>query len=162
MPPAFPPNFTVNVNCAPSAVVPTSQGENILVPWTIGILKILTAAQGLPQDLDCTNDAEVVTPSELAGMLDAVDGYNTYLAAQASARGYAYFDINPSLLDAIANGDIPLFPNIPPDAPLSPVTFGPLFTLDGVHPSAETHRLIADSLISAVNQTFATTIPFVP
>ncbi len=162
MPPAFPPNFTVNVNCAPSPVVPTSQGENILVPWTIGIVKILTAAQGLPQDLDCSNDAEVVTPSELAGMLDAVDGYNTYLAAQASARGYAYFDINPALFDAVASGVIPPFPNIPPDAPLSPVTFGSLFTLDGVHISAEAHALVADSLISAVNQTFATTIPFVP
>ena len=43
-----------------------------------------------------------------------------------------------------------------------PVTFGPLFTLDGVHPSSETHRLVADSLISTVNQTFGTTIPLLP
>lgn len=163
VPPApFPPLFTVDISCSPSAIGAGGQGESILVPWTVGIVQILTAAQGLAQVLDCTDDSQVATPSEVMAMQTAVVGYNTYIAAQAAARGYAYFDINPSLIAAVVSGDIPPFPNIPPDAPLSPVTFGPLFTLDGVHPSSETHRLVADSLISVVNQTFGTTIRSLP
>ena len=156
----FPPNFTVDVSCAPSAAVPSSQGENILVPWPIGITKLLTAAQGLPQTLDCTVDTDVVTPTELGGLLAAVTGFNTFIQAQANARGYAYLDVNPTLLEKVASGEIPPFPSIPPDAPNSPLTFGPLFTLDGVHPSATAHRLVADSVISTINQTFGTTMVF--
>ncbi len=95
-------------------------------------------------------------------MQAATAGYNTYIAAQAAARGYAYYDLNPDLIAANVSGEIPPFPDIPADAPLSPVTFGPLFSLDGVHPSSETHRRVADSLISKVNQTFGTTIPLLP
>jgi len=163
VPPApFPAIFSVDNSCSPSAVGAGGQGENILVPWTVGIVQILTAAQGLPQTLDCTDDSQVATPTEVAAMQAAVAGYNTYIAAQAAAGGYAYFDINPALIEAVVNGDIPPFPNIPADAPLSPVTFGPLFSLDGVHPSTETHRLVTDSLISAVNRTFGTTIQQLP
>ena len=158
----FPPIFTVDISCSPSAVGAGGMGESILVPWTVGIVQILTAAQGLPQTLDCTDDSQVATPSEVAAMQAAVTGYNGFIAAQAASRGYAYFDITPPLIDAVVNGLIPPFPNIPADAPLSPLTFGPLFTLDGVHPSSEAHRLFADSLISVVNQTFGTTIQPVP
>jgi lysophospholipase L1-like esterase len=158
----FPAIFTVDISCSPSVAGAGGQGESILVPWTVGIVQILTAAQGLPQTLDCTDDAQVALPSEVAAMQAATAGYNTYIAAQAASRGFAYYDINPDLIAANVSGEIPPFPNIPPDAPLSPVTFGPLFSLDGVHPSSESHRRVADSLISTVNQTFGTTIPLLP
>ena len=158
----FPAIFTVDISCSPSAVGAGGQGESILVPWTVGIVQILTAAQGLPQTLDCTDDTQVALPGEVAAMQAATAGYNTYIAAQAAARGYAYYDLNPDLIAANVSGEIPPFPDIPADAPLSPVTFGPLFSLDGVHPSSETHRRVADSLISKVNQTFGTTIPLLP
>jgi phospholipase/lecithinase/hemolysin len=41
------------------------------------------------------------------------------------------------------------------------VLFGTYFSLDGVHPSATAHRVIADSLIAHVNAKYGTTIPFV-
>ena len=41
-----------------------------------------------------------------------------------------------------------------------PISFGPYFSLDGVHPSTLAHTLVADSLVSAVNQTYGTSIPF--
>jgi hypothetical protein len=44
----FPPNFTVDISCAPSGAVPTSSGELILVPWPVGVPKIAAAAQGAP------------------------------------------------------------------------------------------------------------------
>jgi lysophospholipase L1-like esterase len=150
-PPQFPPSFAVDPSCALGA-----PEANALVPWTIGV-GLITAGG----TLDCTNDAMVASTSEVAGMVAAVNGYNTFLAAEAGARGYGYFDINPSLLDAVVSGDIPAFPDIS-GAPMGQsITFGPLFSLDGVHPSTETHRLVADSIISTVNRTFNTTIPFV-
>jgi len=39
------------------------------------------------------------------------------------------------------------------------VLFGSYFSLDGVHPSAAAHRVIANLVIDAVNQTYGTTIP---
>ncbi|MEE8360595.1 MAG: hypothetical protein V3R71_00495 [Gemmatimonadales bacterium] len=159
-PPQFPPTFTVDGSCAPA--VAGGQGDDNLVPWTVGIPKIAAALQGVATFLDCTDDSQVATPAEVAGMVAAVDGYNTFLVAEAAARGYGYFDINPSLQDAVNDGRIPPFPDLSGVPVGGPVTFGPLFTLDGVHPSSETHRLVADSLISVVNQTFGTTIRSLP
>jgi phospholipase/lecithinase/hemolysin len=39
------------------------------------------------------------------------------------------------------------------------VGFGPLFSLDGVHPNATAHKIIADSIASHLNTAFGTTIP---
>jgi hypothetical protein len=156
----FPPSFTVDNSCSPSGL--GGQGEFTLVPWPVGIPKIVAALQGAPTNLDCTDDSQVAMPAEVAGMVAAVDGYNTFLEAESGARGYGYFDLNPSLQDAVDNGDIPPFPDLSGVPTGGSVTFGPLFSLDGLHPSTETHRLVADSLISAVNQTFGTTIPQLP
>ncbi len=160
-PPQLPPSLTVDPSCAPSTAVPTSEGENVLIPWTKGIPLVLAAAQGVPATLDCTVDSEVVTPAELAAMQQAVAGYNGYIQAQVAASGgrYAYVDITTPLLARVADGTIPLFPVIPPDAPNSPVTFGPYFSLDGVHPSRAAHSEVADSVISAINQAFSTNLP---
>jgi len=168
---AFPPNFGVNVNCAPHAAVPTSNGDSILVPWTVGVPKIAAAAQGAPAGipqttLNCATDP-VVSPAEYANMHGAVVAYNNYIQSQAAARGMAYLDPNITLGAAKAAGLIPLFPDLSGLATLSPITFqgtglpaaSSLFSLDGVHPSTLAHQLIADSLASTVNQFFGTSIP---
>ncbi|HET9295030.1 MAG TPA: hypothetical protein VFO06_12110 [Gemmatimonadales bacterium] len=159
----FPPNFSVDISCAPSAAVPTSSGELILVPWPVGVPKIAAAAQGAPAGipqttLNCATDP-VVDPTELAGLQSAVAGFNSYIAAQAAARGMAYVDINSALLALVGTGAIPPFPDLSAALAGGSVGFGPYFSLDGVHPSALAHQLVADSLASAVNQTFATSIP---
>ena len=158
----FPPSFTVDISCSPSGVGLGGQGEFTLVPWPVGIPKIAAALQGAPTNLDCTDDSQVAMPAEVAGMVAAVAGYNTFLAAETSARGYGYFDINPSLQDAVDNGDIPLFPDLSGVSTGGSVGFGSLFSLDGFHPSTEAHRVVTDSLISTVNQMFGTTIPLLP
>ncbi len=159
--PQFPPNFQVDASCAPGAA--GGQGDVTLIPWTIGVVRILTAAQdpGNTYSVNCTLDNEVVTSTELAGLQAAVAGYNTYIQAQATSRGWAYTDINGPLLALKADGTIPSFPDITQVASGQPVGFGTIFTQDGVHPSAAAHRIIADSVISAVNQTYGTAIPFV-
>jgi hypothetical protein len=159
----FPPNFTVDISCAPSAAVPTSSGELILVPWPVGVPKIAAAALGAPAGipqttLNCGTDP-VVDPAELAGLQSAVAGYNAFISAQAAARGMAYVDFNAALLALVASGAIPPFPDLSAALAGGSVTFGPYFSLDGVHPSSLAHQLVADSLASAVNQTFGTSIP---
>jgi len=160
---AFPLNFGVDVSCAPSAAVPTSSGELILVPWPVGVPKIAAAAQGAPAGipettLNCDTDP-VVSPTELAGLQSAVAGYNGYISAQAAARGMAYFDVTAALQALVATGAIPPFPDLSAALSGGSVGFGPYFSLDGVHPSALAHELVADSLASKVNQRFDTSIP---
>lgn len=154
---AFPAVFSVDPDCAPQAL--GGQGDGTLIPWTVGVARILQAAQGLPTSIDCAVDADVVTPAERATLQSAVAEYNAFIQAQAAERGWAYVDITAILLAYRAQGLIPQFPALPAAAGQS-VGFGPLFSLDGVHPSTAAHRLIADSLIAAVNRTYGSSIPF--
>ncbi len=145
--------WTVDVNCA----APT--GLATLIPWTIALTKLETAAvDSVPQTMDCSIDAEVVTPAELTNLQTAVLGYNSYILTQAAARGMAYFNPNPTLQTADTVQVRPI-PDFLPALAGQPVTFGTWFTLDGVHPSTLAHQVIADSLISTVNQFFGTSIP---
>ena len=160
-PAPFPGTFQVALNCAPKVAVPISNGDSVLVPSIIGIAKIQAAAQGATTTLDCTVDNEVVLPLEYKTLRNAVQGYNSYIAAQAQQRGWAYLDFNPALLAYKADPTkITAFPSLPTGPSQPNVLFGSYFSLDGVHPSAAAHRVIADSLISAVNQKYGTTIPF--
>lgn len=159
-PAPFPAAFTVALNCAPKAAVPTSNGDSVLVPWTVGVPKLAAAQLGAPTTLDCSVDNEVVLPSEYKGLRDAVEGYNTYISAQAQQRGWAYVDINALAAYKADPTKIASFPNLPTGPSQPNVLFGSYFTLDGVHPSAAFHRVFADSIISAVNRTYGTTIPF--
>jgi hypothetical protein len=88
-----------------------------------------------------------------------VADFNAYISSQATARGMAYLDVNPPLLALVGTGAIPPIPNIAPALAGGSVTFGPYFTLDGVHPSTLAHQLVADSLVSTVNRFFGTSIP---
>ncbi|MGH7702993.1 MAG: SGNH/GDSL hydrolase family protein [Gemmatimonadales bacterium] len=157
------PTFTVSPTCAPAG---GGIGLSTLVPWPIGLGLVQRAAAGIASTLDCTVDQLVITAAEAANMQAAVMAYNAHIAAEAAARGWAYLDVNPILLSELQSGAnpggrIPPFPNAlgafanPPQ----PITFGPLFTLDGVHPSSLTHEILADSVASAINAKYGTSLP---
>lgn len=148
---ALPATFIVNANCAASA-------DSILVPWTKFVPLIGAAALGASDTLDCSIDATVVTPTEYAGMRNAVNAFNTHIATAAATRGFDYWDPNPTLLAKKGAGLIPVFPDLS-NLATGTVGFGTYFTLDGVHPSALAHKLIADSIASHLNAAFGTTIP---
>jgi hypothetical protein len=159
-PAPFPAQFTVNNNCAPLATgIPGANGDSILVPWPIGVPKIAAAAAGGATNLDCSVDAEVVTPSEYAGLRNAVVGFNTYIQAQAAARGFAFVDVNAPLQVQVGLGQIPPFPDLSQALSGGNIGFGLYFSLDGVDPSTFAHRVVADSVASAINQTYGTTLP---
>jgi lysophospholipase L1-like esterase len=158
----FPPNFTVNNNCAPMAAIPSSKGDSVLVPWTVGVVRILTAAQPpFPATtVDCSVDSDVVLPAEFAALRNAVAGFNAHIQQVAANHGWAYFDPNPALLALRADPQkVAPFPDISQVSSGQPIRFGTMFTLDGVHPSSLAHRLIADSLASVINQSYGTTLP---
>ena len=52
---------------------------------------------------------------------------------------------------------IPAFPELfdTPDTPWdSSQPFGPLFSLDGIHPSAEAHRLVTNAIVDEIADTY--------
>jgi len=156
----LPATFVVLNNCAPNAVVATSFGDSILVPWTKFVPLIGAAAAGATDTLDCTVTTKVVTPTEYAVMRNAVVAYNTHIQAVVAANpNFAYWDPNPTLLARKAAGQVPRFPDISTIGTGGSVGFGPLFSLDGVHPNATANKLIADSVAAHLNSAFGTTIP---
>jgi len=161
-PTPFPPTFSVNANCAPAAAIPGSGGDQTLVPWTKGLPKIAAAAQGASTTLDCSVDTDVVLPSEAANIIAAVQADNAVITAVADEHDWALFDINVPFAALRADGTIPAFPDISQALSGGSVTFGPLFSLDGFHPSTAAQKLIANEVITAVNSKYGTTIPAVP
>ncbi len=155
----FPPNFLVGLNCAPSTS--GGKGDSVLVPFQFGLALIGQAAANPAgtYTLDCT-EQQTVQPAELLRLVRAVNQYNTTIQAQAAARGYAYVDPN-ALFAALPPGSIPPFPTT---AGATSVTapFGAFFSRDGVHPSAASHKLVANALILAINAKYNTTLAPIP
>jgi hypothetical protein len=160
----FPPGFTVTNACAPGAAVPGAKGDSILVPWTIGVAGLLGAgnpAGPVPFTLDCANDQLVVTPSEYANIRNTTLALNNYITQTAADRGWLLVDANAILAALRATGQVPPFPNLAPALAGGSVDFGTYFSLDGFHPAAPTHRIVADSVIALLNRERGTSIPLV-
>lgn len=170
----LPPTFDVADSCAPASA--GGVGNSTFVPFTYGIGVMLgLATQGQQVTLDCTDDRDIeeivgaaAVPDDVEGtsllvaaeasqIFTTVQAYNQAIQAEADDRGWAYFDPNPLFVARFEAGEIPAFPNLTgPEAITRP--FGPLFSRDGVHPSTEAHRILADSLASVVNAEYGTEI----
>lgn len=157
----FPPNF----NVASSCMVESDTGLTSLVPLSYGF-ELLGQAQQSDQTvtLDCqAADTPVLTLDEVETIVQRVRQYNNFLRQQAQQRGLAFF--NPNTVfgplyaadagtpDVPTDDPIPKFPAVTSDQP-----FGPFFSLDGVHPSAVTHRVVAARLVQTINQTYGTSL----
>jgi len=92
-------------------------------------------------------DISILTPAERDQITAAVQAYNAHISTQADDRGYAFVDVN-TVLDQRSQ-QIPPFPDLTSNQP-----FGPLFSLDGVHPSSAAHEAVADATIEAINNTY--------
>lgn len=168
---AFPATFTVSANCAPIATgIPGARGDSALVPFPYGgaLLAAASPPSNQPRNLDCADNVpQIVVPSELRALVTAVNGYNAFISAQAAARGWAYLDPNPTLDSLRAVVVAP--PAVPPVRPFPAFgttcatnPFGLAFSCDAVHPSASTHKLIANKLREAINTGYGTSIPVIP
>ena len=132
VPSPFPINFHVDLACAPAGL--GGVGDNVLVPvpFGLGLVGLAQANPAVQDTLHCT-EAQVVVPAELVKITSAVTSYNTYIAAQAAARGFAYFDPN-ALFTALPTGSIPAFPTTTGTGAVT-APFGNYFSRDGVHQS---------------------------
>lgn len=110
-------------------------------------------------------DIFVLSPTEQATLNAATDSYNATISAKATQLGWAYLDPNP-ILEAQKTGAtpaIPAFPNFTSNTREAATSvFGALFSLDGVHPTAAGHRIVANAMIAAVNAKYSLAIPAVP
>lgn len=100
-------------------------------------------------------EVAVLTPAEQTTLTNTINAYNAHIQAKANELGWAYVDVNPTLVQLRGTGAIPAFPNLaqPTNA------FGTYISLDGVHPRDAAHRLIANLVIDAVNAKYSTSIP---
>ncbi|HJQ67086.1 MAG TPA: SGNH/GDSL hydrolase family protein [Gemmatimonadales bacterium] len=157
---ALPATFIVMPSCAPQSF--GGIGDTTLVPFRYGFGLIAAAQAGAVDTLDCLNDHNI-TPGELANLHAAVAGYNAHISSEATARGYAYFDPNAALAALRADTNlVAVFPHPPPDPRATATPFGSAVSRDGVHPSAATHKLIANALIQVINAKYQTSLQPIP
>jgi lysophospholipase L1-like esterase len=103
-------------------------------------------------------DIFVLDATEQATLGAAIAGYNSYIKAKADAIGFGYYDPNVLLAAKKASGEIPPFPNLAS----SNQTFGTFISLDGIHPAAAAHIILANDLIGVINAKYGTSLKPVP
>lgn len=96
----------------------------------------------------------VLTPAEGAVVNGQMSQMNADIAAIAAQYGFAHFELEA------------LYGRSDLKAPFSAVTvmtsaqpYGPLVSLDGIHPSGAGHRILADAAVQAVNTTYNLGLP---
>ena len=103
-------------------------------------------------------DIFMLDPTERQTLSATVTEYNAYIKAKADSIGFAYFDPNPVLAAARTARLVPVIPAL-----LSTTNpFGEYFSLDGVHPRAKAHILVANALIDVINTKYGTTLTKLP
>ncbi len=101
-----------------------------------------------------TSDPFTLDTIKQAIITESVAGYNAHISAAALAAGFAYVDVNPVLDSLKAHG----FINARPDFTSATDPFGPIFSLDGVHPTALGQELIANSVIGSISAKYSVAI----
>ncbi len=139
--------------------VPNCAGSHALI--AIGIIQFFQEA-GLPPVISCQagvpvepyGDFFVLDSTKQRVIRQAVAGYNAYISAKADSLGWAYVDPNLALGALKSSGAIPTLPNF-----LSATRpFGAYVTLDGIHPSALAHKVLANLLIQGIDKKYGVEI----
>lgn len=144
----------------PVTVLPNCVGSTSLV----NVPQILVAirAGSHPAVISCApgalpapvGDIFILDATEQATLVGVINGYNSYIKSKADAIGFAYYDPNVLFAAKRASGEIPPFPNLAS----ATATFGPLISLDGVHPSSAAHVLIANEIVAVINAKYGTAL----
>ncbi|WP_263787492.1 SGNH/GDSL hydrolase family protein [Salinibacter grassmerensis] len=120
--------------------------------------------QNVPDDLEDTVVSQIdedvrpvsfLTPPEISFLQDRVATFNEQVIREKVNDDYGY--VNPNTLFQSNIEQIPVFPELfeNPETPWgTDQPFGPLFSLDGIHPSTTTHHLVANALIDEINNTY--------
>jgi lysophospholipase L1-like esterase len=113
-------------------------------------------ASGEVQPIIGCADANPFTLSvnKIGLFVGTVQVYNAYIKAKADSIGFAYMDPSPLLAQLRAIDSIPPYPNFAS----ATHPFGSFITLDGIHPSAAAHQLLAAALIAKIDSVYGLTI----
>ena len=151
----LPPTMAVDVSCAPP------RGDSVLVGFPDGAALVGAALAGASDTLNCADGTKYVQPATYFKLLTTIGGYNAAIAAEATARGWAYIDFNATMdsMRAVAGAVLP-FPKL--GQPCSANPFGTAFSCDGIHPSSTTQKLIANKLIGVINTKYGTSLATIP
>ena len=148
---------TVNPNCNGSTSL-------VSLPQLIPVIRAgthpptISCAKGTDPTNPLVGDLFVLDPAEQQTLGATIAGYNAYIKSKADAIGFAYYDPNVLLAAKKASNEIPAFPNFAS----TNATFGTFISLDGVHPSAAAHKVIANELIAVINAKYGTSLQPVP
>ncbi|MBI4542876.1 MAG: SGNH/GDSL hydrolase family protein [Gemmatimonadetes bacterium] len=157
------PLFTVNASCAPGAA--GGLGDTYLLSFTATATITSVLAGGGAAALNCATDVATVTtaagtgpagptinPTEYAAITQRVTDINAFIATEAASRGWALVDIDAALTANLAQ--IPPIPQFTTPTAL----FGPIFSLDGIHPNGAGYRLMAQAFAAAINAEHGTSL----
>lgn len=149
-------NVAVSANCENSTnllfvpfIVPTAAGTGAFY-----------ARNGLGQyTLSCANSAAptqdfILDGADVAAVNAQLAAMNAVIQDEARTRGFAYFALG-ALYEGAATK--PAFNAISVLTTAQP--YGPYISLDGIHPSAEGQRVLADAAATALNTTYRLEIP---
>ncbi len=155
--PTFKAEFNAAVTGNPATDVPVSgdcNGAHALVSLEI-IAALQSTTPGHPTSVDCATQAPFTLDTvKQAIVSQTVAAYNQHISTAATSAGFAFIDVNPLLAQLRARGLIAARP----DFTSATAPFGPVFTLDGFHPSALAQQLIVNAMIAAVNTKYGTAI----
>lgn len=96
---------------------------------------------------------QILTRKEVKKIRKNVKQYNAKLKALADANGWAFVDVNAILTDIAKDGFA-----IAGVGTVTTAYLGGLFGLDGVHPSATGHAIVASAAIDSINAKYGTSL----
>ena len=154
-------NVEVSADCGPGGSGEQNlQFAAVRVPVAVATGAAFRANGRGAFPLSCANAASpvaqdhVLSPADLAAANAQLAAMNAVIRGEARARGFAYFPLGALYEDAYVK------PVFDPIAFMSaPAPYGPLISNDGIHPSADGARVLADAAARALNATYRLGIP---
>jgi lysophospholipase L1-like esterase len=145
----------VNADCQANANL-------VFVPIKVATAVGTAQATGTAFNLSCTDTPgaqdNILTPADVTAITAVVAGMNSFIQSQASANGWAYFDLNTVLSKAVANrGAYSVVKQLSCNRP-----YGQYVSLDGVHPNGQGYQEVANAAADALNATYGFAIPTNP
>lgn len=178
--PKTPPydSLTIDATCAPLAAGGVGDSYLLTLGATGAITSVLAANR--KAKLDCGRDSALVAiaakpaaavasagatinTTEYVTITTRVTSFNAAISTLATARGWAFVDLNAAIAAQAAN--IPALPNFAnplavfacPAAgcPTGTIT---VFSQDGVHPTRAGYRIMAQAFATAINAKYSSTL----
>lgn len=130
-----------------------------IVPVAVGTGAYYNSKGYGPYTLSCANfpapaEDYILDAADVAAVNAQLAAMNAVIRNEAGTRGFAYFPLGALYEDVVTK---PAFSAVAIMTTAQP--YGPYISLDGIHPSAEGARVIADAAARALNAAYGLGIP---